>query len=223
MKRILCLDTETTGLFAGTDACIEVACTLYDVAAASPIASFSSLIRAQSNAAESVNGISVEMLRKAPAPIPVWNVVHWLAAQADVVVAHRAEFDRGFVPSLVRDAKPWACSKFDIEWPRGHIGDHLVHLALAHGVPVYSAHRAAADVDTLVRLFQAAHRLTDVPAMLAKAMRPKVKVVALVSYDDREQAKAAGFAWDGASKTWSRRMAAEDVGALPFKTREVTT
>ncbi len=51
--------------------------------------------------------------------------------------------------------------------------------------------------------------------------RPRKKVAALVSYDDREKAKAAGFAWDGPSKTWWREMPVDEIAGLPFKTREL--
>lgn len=111
--------------------------------------------------------------------------------------------------------------RFEVRPADGKLGDHLVHLALAHGVPVFTAHRALADVDTLVRTFQAAAKMTDVSAMLARAMRPKVHVQALVSFDDREKAKSSGFAWGPTTKMWTRRMASEDVASLPFKTKEI--
>lgn len=221
MKTLAILDTETTGLDPSKDACIEVACVLYDIEHAAPVESFASLIRAKGNAAEAVNRIAPPLLERAPAQVAVWGVVRGIIERADAVVAHRAEFDRSFVPSELRTLRPWVCSKFDIEWPHGKAGDHLVHLALAHGLGVLHAHRALTDCDTLVRLFQRVAELGgDVPAMLARAMRPKVTVIAQVSYDDREKAKAAGFAWDPSGKFWHRAMAREDVAALPFPTRE---
>lgn len=221
MKRILVLDTETTGLDPKDSACIEVACTLYSVTCAMPIDTFSALIHNESNAAEAINGIPPALIQEARVAKDVWHHVVRLADSADAIVAHRAEFDMGFVPPDLRTMRPWVCSKFDIEWPKGKLGDHLVHLALAHGVPVFTAHRALADVDTLVRTFQAAAKMTDVSAMLARAMRPKVHVQALVSFDDREKAKSSGFAWGPTTKMWTRRMASEDVASLPFKTKEI--
>lgn len=220
--RLLILDTETTGLDPKDSATIEVACTLFDIDANAAVDTFSALVFSTTNAAEAINRIPVSLLQQGRSSTDVWPHVMALAKSADAIVAHRAEFDRGFVPSDLRTLRPWICSKFEIEWPRGEAGAHLVHLALAHGVPVFSAHRALADVDTLVRTFQAAAAMTDVRAMLARAMRPRVLVQAMVGYDDREKAKTAGFAWDGASKRWTKRVAVEDVGALPFPTREVT-
>ncbi len=221
MKTLAVIDTETQGLDPATDACIEVAVILYDIEHRAPVESYASLIRAKGNAAEAVNRIAPSLLESAPRGGDVWSVVRAMVARADAVVAHRAEFDVGFIPPSVLGECPVLCSKFDIEWPHGKLGDHLVHLALAHGVGVMEAHRALADCNLLVRLFQrVAEQGVDVPAMLARAMRPKVTVIAQVSYDDRAMAKSAGFAWDASGKFWHRSMAREDVAALPFTTRE---
>ncbi len=222
-KRILILDTETTGLDPKTHSVIEVAACLYSVADASPIDWASWLICHPTNEAEEINRIPVSLLAQGHQAKDAWDALEALAESADAIVAHRAEFDRGFVSSKLRDMKPWICSKFDIEWPKGNLGDHLVHLALAHGVAVVSAHRAMADVDTLVRTFQAAALIQDTGPMLVRASRPKVLVQALVSYDDREKAKAAGFSWEADRKRWTRRIAKEDVAALGFRTAEVSS
>jgi DNA polymerase III epsilon subunit-like protein len=113
-KRILILDTETGGLDPALHPCIEVACILYDLEQAEPLASFASLIRASENAAEHVNHIPLALLADAPEAKDVWPHVEALAARADVIVAHRADFDRGFVSPTLK-AAAWACSKFWIE------------------------------------------------------------------------------------------------------------
>ena len=221
MKTLAIIDTETSGLDPSKDVCVEVAVILYDIEHAAPIESFASLIRAKGNATEAVNRIPVPLLERAPADQAVWSVVRAMIERADVIVAHRASFDRAFLPAELRELRPFACSKFDIEWPHGKLGDHLVHLALAHGVGVMDAHRALTDCETLVRIFQrVAEQGADVPAMLARAMRPKVTVIAQVRYDDREKAKSHGFAWNPEARHWSRSMAREDVGSLPFPVRE---
>ena len=223
MKTALLLDTETTGLSPADGArCIEVGCILFDLTNACPIACYSSLIRSETNEAEAINHIPVAALRDARDSESVWRTMAAIVVSADVIVAHRAEFDRGFVPEPIRNAKPWVCSKFEIEWPLAKTGEHLVHLALAHGIGVVSAHRAMTDVDILARLLTRVAELGhSLPALIERAMRPKVKVRALVSYDDRELAKAAGFQWDGATKLWTRTMFVDDVPKLGFPTTEV--
>lgn len=224
--KALILDTETTGLTpppTGTDQAIEVGCVLYDLVLAAPVTSFASLIHADANPAETINRIPVAALRSAPPADNVWSYVRALAGRAEVILAHRADFDRAFVPAGVTGSTPWVCTKFHVDWVHGKPGDHLVHLALAHGVGVLDAHRALTDCETLSRLLTRAHQQgQDLVRLVQRAMRPRVKVQALVSYDDRDKAKAAGFAWDPAARQWLRDMPKEDVGTLPFKVREVS-
>lgn len=223
IERVLILDTETTGLDPAVDCCIEVACILYDLELATPLASYSSLIRAESNAAEAVNRIPVLALSEAYGAresSQVWAGVAHFANRADAIVAHRADFDRAFVNKPLRTQLPWVCSKFHVEWPRGKSGDSLVPLALAHGLGIVSAHRAMTDCDILARLLtRVAEMGHPLVALFDRAMRPRVKVAAVVSYDDREMAKAAGFAWEPKTKTWWRDMPVEEIASLPFTTR----
>ncbi len=220
MKTIAILDTETTGLDPAKDDVLEVAVCIYDLASASAVRSYASLLRASENRAFDVNGIPVAALERAPEPTLVWAGVETLLRSADTVVAHRADFDRSFVEPHLTARVPWVCSKFDLRWPRGKPGDGLVHLALAHGLGVASAHRATTDVDTLARLFTRAAELgADLPAMIAHGLRPKARFVALVSFEEKEAAKTAGFQWDASRREWWRTMAIDDAAALPFRTR----
>jgi DNA polymerase-3 subunit epsilon len=227
VRQILVIDTETTGFDPKADTTIEVACTLYNIIHAAPVQSFASLIRAANNPAEHVNRISVDLLQTIPDHWKqVWGVVRDLAEQANVIVAHRADFDIQFVDPPLRALRPWACSKYDMDWVKGRPqrGDDLVHLALAHGVPIVSAHRAMADVDTLVRTFQAAQALgQDVAEMVARSLRPKALFIALVPYAEKDKAKQVGFQWTDSDKTWSRTMFLDEAAKLPFKTKQVKT
>lgn len=224
VETILILDTETTGTDDAA-VCIEVACALYSVRHAAVIRSFSSLIRSESNAAEAVNHIAPALLVDAPESGPVWSAVARVGANAGAVVAHNAEFDQRFQRAFVPGTKSWICSMDDLLWPRAtRLGEGLISLALAHGIGVANAHRAAADVDLLARLFtRAAEMGADLEAMLARGLRPKALFQALVPFERNHEAKAAGFRWnDPVPKAWTRRMAIEDVAALSFPTREVS-
>ena len=224
MRYALILDTETTGLDPGEDFVVEVACMLFDLQHASPVASFASLIVSERNPAWEINRIYPSMLRVAPEPIKVWPDVIDMASRADVILAHRAEFDRGFVPPELRTIRPWVCTKYHVEWPHGKAGDHLVHLALAHGVGIVTAHRAMADVDTIARLLTRVYddKVSEedpdpLSRMIAWAMRPRRKVRAIVSYADRDVAKQHGFAWYPESKSWLAELPEDKLAALPFK------
>jgi DNA polymerase III subunit epsilon len=226
MKRAVILDTETTGLDPKVERCIEVAVCLFDLDLAAPIASYASLIDAgggvNNNPAEPINRIRPELLVDGAEPRKVWDQVYSFVERADVVLAHQASFDRSFVPESIAKAKPWCCTEHHVDWPLAQPGKSLVHVALAHGVGVVHAHRAMTDVDTIARLLARVHEMGhDLVALLQRAMRPRKKVAALVSYDDREKAKTAGFAWDPPTKTWQREMPVDEIAGLPFKTREI--
>jgi DNA polymerase-3 subunit epsilon len=211
MKRVLLLDTETTGLPGSGAQTIEVACMVYDLEHASALSSFASLIRANSNAAKHINCIS-----------DVWPIVRRMVDSVDAICAHRAEFDQQFVPADIRDAKPWICTKVDVDWPDVNRGEHLVHLALAYDVGVVTAHRAMTDVDIMARIFtRIAEKGHSLDELLTRAMRPKARVIALVSYKQKDLAKQHGFLWDDAKKEWYRNMPVEDTEELPFNTRVV--
>lgn len=220
---LLLLDTETTGTDESAT-CIEVACALYSVEHSAVVRSFASLIRAESNPARLVNGIADALLLVAPDPAPVWHRVREMVSKAGAIVTHNAAFDRRFVPADIGAMVPWICSMDDITWPRAsRPGEGLVSLALAHGLGIVSAHRADADVDTLARLLiRVAEMGADVPALLARALRPKALFVALVPFERNHEAKGAGFRWnDPIPRAWSRTMAKDDAAALPFAVREV--
>lgn len=223
MRRVLLLDTETTGLDPKVDTCIEVAAVVYDLQHASPIVSFAALIRAAANPCEKVNHIPAALLGEAPPSDLIWPRVASMADACDAILAHNAAFDRGFVPASLRDAKPWICTQNDLDWPQQtKPGQSLVALALAHGLGVASAHRAAADCDLLSRLLTRIHEQgTDLASFLSRGLRPKATYQAIVSFADKDKAKDAGFQWEPESKRWLRTCAVEDAANFPFLIRKV--
>ena len=221
MNKVLLCDVETTGTEEDS-VVIEVAALVFSISAASPIRSFASLIRAPSNPAFEVNRIPESLLLEAPTAEQVWPAIARMAGESDAFIAHYSDFDSRFFPPAIATSKPWICSCHDLTWPRQQKpGEGLVKLALAHDLGVAVAHRAAADVDILARLFtRVAEMGVDLAAMLQRGLRPKALYQALVSYDDRKLASDAGFRWnDDGKKTWTRKLACEDAALLPFATR----
>lgn len=223
IRYVLLLDTETTHLDPPpVGKTIEVAVALFDVKHAQTVASFASLIRGDSNEAQSINGIPAEMLPEANEADLVWRAVKWIGAKAQVILAHNADFDRQFTPELDR---PWVDTESDIVWPnsnKGGRGGSLAHLALSLGLGVASAHRAMVDVDTLARIFtRLAEKGHDLEALIRHGMRPKAMFHSLAPFEAKDQVKAEGFRWDPDRKIWWRKMAVEDAAKLPFKTRQV--
>ena len=140
-RRVLVLDTETTGLAHQSDKIIELAMLLVDVDVASglpfgPVALFEGFedpgmpIPAE---AQQVTGISDDMVRGHRLDDPQ---VEAMVSRADLVVAHNAGFDRPFVEARFPcfAGKAWACSFADIDWKAaGASSSKLSALAQDHG------------------------------------------------------------------------------------------
>ena len=216
---LLILDTETTGLEPESHACLEVGAILFDVASRSVLAQQSFLLPVEANAAEAINRIPAAVTRR---PQPWSEGLVWfqhLVETADVLVAHNAAFDRqwfgrGALPAVDR---PWLCSMDDIRWPserqlrsRPSVRD----LALAYGVPVWAAHRALTDCIYLAEVFA---RCDDLELLLQRGLEPRRLMRAKVSFDERHQAKAAGFRWNDPIKgAWTRRLSERECAELAF-------
>lgn len=228
MRLLAILDFETSGVDPATHRVVEMGVTTWSVPHRCAVRSWSILMHGGPNEAEAVNHIPSALL--AASDIPgvsdpeiAWKNLRTVFESVDAIVAHNADFDRSFVPESFRDSRPWICTMADIEWPRGSSSQKLTEIALAHGLGVSGAHRALADVEIIVRLLERSVELgADIEAMLAKATRPKkLFAVAAQGYDEARNAlaKAAGFRWQ--KPHWVKRMAPEDVTALPFDVKEI--
>jgi DNA polymerase III subunit epsilon len=100
--------------------------------------------------------------------------VRAMLREADFLVAHNAEFDRGFVERLAPSLRnrTWFCSLNGIDWEaRGFASRRLEDLAAAHKIENPSAHRASGDVATLLALLshRARYRKPYLHALLRAA------------------------------------------------------
>ena len=137
-------------------------------------------------------------------------------------------------------SKPWCCTKSDFDWPNKLRGDSLVQLALGLGLGVANAHRALADVLTMAACLSRAQEILKrdfcfetvdhadehpenydfLEPLFRRAMRPKVRVVALVAFEQKDLAKEAGFFWEPGRREWYRMLPREDIASLPFRAVE---
>lgn len=128
-------------------------------------------------------------------------------AQADVMIAHNAKFDAAFIESLLPGiaGAAWACSANDFDWvSHGFDGCKLGHLLNQAGA-FNEAHRAMADVVSLIHLL--AHRLphggTVIGDLLANAAQPTIRFEATAApFDRRSILKARGYRWDARQRVW---------------------
>lgn len=219
------VDLETTSADVETCKIVEIACVLYSVPHRAVINVVSTLVQANENPAAEVNHIPEALLTTAAPLDRAFKFVGAFVAKADVIAAHFGDtFDR---PVLEGNGCTWTSSKpwidtNQVAWPRMPKSRSLLSIAHAHGCQIGVLHRAMDDCLLTARLFERAAELgADVPILVEKALRPRVTVQALVSYDDRSKAQEAGFQWDRDSRRWLRRMPIEDVEALGFPAQEV--
>ena len=218
---VFIVDTETTGLSPADSRCIEVGGILFSIDDRAVLGQCSFLLPTEENPVVHINGIRAELTRRPQAARSGMEYFYAMEKQADYVVAHNAEFDRqwfghGSLPALEQQ---WICTMEDVEWPRiNRTRPGVMHLALAYGVPVWAAHRALTDC---IYLAQVMEREPDLELLLTQALEPKRLYMAMVSYDDRQKAKDAGFRWDGEQRRWLRKMRDAQVRELAFGVREV--
>lgn len=118
------------------------------------------------------------------------------------------------------DGLPWICSMRHINWPKHSKSKSLVNMALAHGVPVISAHRALTDCDILARMLTRTHELgCSLPDLMKTALEPRILVQAMVSYKNHQMAKDADFEWDHNPKfpkKWLKEVLESEISFFPF-------
>lgn len=215
--RILVLDTETSDA-PGT--CVEVACAIVDTLHRLILWSAATVLRSPkftTNAAVIINQIPDAAIEAVPVDLAhdTLAIMSTAGSYADVVVAHNARFDNEVLADLACAyepvdpqvaanirmllERPWVCSQESIRFPRQTTSRKLTHLAVDHGVHVVDAHRAAGDVRALAALLL---QCEDLDQQIQEARQPRSKYMAFVSYERRDQAKAAGFRWNPELKLW---------------------
>lgn len=218
------IDIESTGLTPTTDEVIEVGAILYSVEHRAVLQQVSTLLPVQSNGAEDINGIGVEVagLNTQQAVEAAIEMLRWFYADSEYLVAFNSDFDsQWFNGSMLPD---WNHNGFwsdaaAIRYPNPSNKRDLVNLCLAHNIPVVSAHRALDDCRLLAELLG---KVPDLEAELERAARPKALVRALVSFEGKDAAKAEGFIWNElVPRAWAKRMPLEDCALLPFEVVEV--
>ena len=217
VTRLLILDTETTGLDHSRDRIIELALLRVDVDTATGLPTGAVEIydgledpgMPIPQEAQQITGISDEMVRGHK--LDEQRVAAMLA-NADLVLAHNAGFDRPFAEArLARFAQlPWACSFADLDWKKeGRSSAKLTQLALDLGW-FYDAHRAEMDCHALLAVLACPLPVsgqTGLAHMLAASARPSYRLQATAApFDAKDLLRARGYRWDGLNKVWQTRL-----------------
>lgn len=210
--KALVLDTETTGTSPERDAIIEFGGRLVEVnrdtgevlAVGESYQGLQDPGRPLEARIVELTGITDDMLKGKAID---WAKVDRLLAEADLVIAHNAQFDRTFLEaksSVARD-RPWACTVRQMNWAgKGFASAKLESLARRHGYEV-DAHRAFEDVNSL--LFLLTHRDASGHAyfreLILTTEAGTLRVEAIGSpYDKKDLLKSRGYSWNG--RVWWR-------------------
>jgi DNA polymerase III subunit epsilon len=223
--RIAIIDTETTGLDPVSHEIIEIAMAVGDFTQDNGlvlIEALSMVVPCDENPVESVNGISPHLSKKGR--IELSQILQTLE-YCDAFVAHNAKFDKQFAHKLfskIQDpddrefllGKPWVCTLEDYVWSGQ--GKRLTHLAADLGIfTTAGKHRALVDVMLLWEVV-ASQGYAAFKEAISRSLLPRWEARAMVSFDDREIAKAAGFQWNAERKMWLKEVRAETKGDIKF-------
>ncbi|WP_295954956.1 3'-5' exonuclease [Rhodoferax sp.] len=213
VKRLLVLDTETTGLEHSRDKIIELALLRVDIDTATGLACGSVQVydgledpgQPIPDIARKITGIDDSMV--AGQALDEARIAELLEG-VDLVVAHNAGFDRPFVEARLPAfaAKAWACSFADIDWKKqGRDSAKLTALALDLGL-FYDAHRAEMDCHALLAVLQAPLPVaghTGLAHLLTAAEGTRYRLQATgAAFDAKDALKERGYRWDAANKVW---------------------
>ena len=199
---ILGIDFETTGRDFNTLGVTEVGMVVWDTEGRCPVKLFGSIVdppgAVWEPGVEKVHGLTPEVCSKygMPDEKAVRQVLSWYGS-ADAACAHNGNaFDRPVLAAWAaryghdwQPDKVWIDTMTDIEVVGGHGSMKLTYLAADHGFLNPFPHRATFDVMTMLKILDG----YDMDAVMRLARSPSVPVKALVTFDQKDLAKARGF------------------------------
>ena len=142
--------------------------------------------------------------------------VQALVAQADLIVAHNAAFDRPFVEARFPcfAGKAWACSFADIDWKAAGAGSSKLSALAQDQGWFYDAHRARVDCHALLQVLArpvGGGEATGLLQLITAASQPSYKLRATGSpFESKDQLKGRGYRWDADAKVWFCTLADTD-------------
>lgn len=221
--RVAILDTETTGLDTTAAEIIELGYMIVEVDA--DTGQFFDVLKRfnqlqQPSAALPPEITEVTGLTDADL---TGQAIDWAEVEADLesvslIVAHNAGFDRKMMErySTACVSKLWGCSVNDVDWKEmGQKNRSQEWLVYVIADAYYSAHRALDDVSALSLLlsrkipgkdefiFKQLIRRANEDLCILKASGSR--------YEEKDQLKAAGYAWNRDTLTWCKEVTATEL------------
>ncbi len=220
-RRIIILDTETTGINPNSDKIIELGMVAIEyhpkLREVFKIETFDELedplfpIPPEST---KVHGITDEMV--AGKKISDDAVLSFIKG-APLIIAHNAKFDRVFIEKRFPffENVAWGCSFTQIDWAAESIGSgKLDYIAYSFGFH-FDGHRASNDCHALLEIL-----LKELPVSKDMALRELIrnirkngiKISALNSrFEKKDTLKQRGYFWNAVSKVWANEVSEEEL------------
>jgi DNA polymerase-3 subunit epsilon len=222
---IICgVDLETTGLEANNDTVTEIGAVLWDTEQNRPIRFFNKLIKIDRPVPELIvklTGIDDALLQTHGEPAEkVWEEFRNFCKPVDLYMAHNAPFDRSFIQQHCKNLEEkllWIDSCIDIEFPQEMQTRKLTHLAAEHGFVNPFSHRAMTDVLTMLQIASN----YDWAEIIQNAKTPNVTMRAMVTFNDNQKAKSAGYRWNAEAKIWIKQIKEHKINEETLKCRDL--
>lgn len=228
-RRALFVDVETTGMSWSSDRIIEFAGVPFTFGVRSGrIVSVEGAVASLEDPERPIPPHVVQLTKITDAMVTGQRIddaqIDALAANADLIIAHNAKFDRPFVEARfpVFREKPWACSINDVPWESHGLGSvKLGWLLMEHAGLYFRAHRAEDDCLAAIHVLGTPfHDDGSLPMQqLLVSSRTQTMLVRAVNspFDTKELLRARGYQWDPGTqdraKSWQREVAAEALDA----------
>ena len=210
------VEIETSGLDHRRDEVIELGMVAFihdvQVAVVDVVGAFTALhepTRPISPEITRLTGITVAMIEGQKIDL---EAVEAFIADADLVIAHNAAFDRPFCERLTPGfgPKPWACSVKEVDWAElGFEGSKLGYLVGQSGL-FHTGHRATDDCHALLEVLAAPlvnQGGSALARLLARSELDRIRIWAEgAPYDLKDQLRRRGYRWsdgsDGRPRSW---------------------
>lgn len=213
----IAIDVETTGTDKTKDEIIEVGLRIFYF---SPVTGkilglgefMSSLNEPQKNldpTITKITGISNSSLKNQRVD---WKKVTELINSANLIVAHNAKFDRGFIDKYCKyNTKPvWSCTMTQVDWVQHNLPtSNLVLLGAFHGY-FTDAHRALVDAELVIKILSINPKYMLELYQGAHAIRSLIEV-SNTQYEQRTLLTKIGFRWNPTKKIWYKLCFKKDV------------
>jgi DNA polymerase-3 subunit epsilon len=216
-KRVLILDTETTGLDWRAERIIELAMLAVDVGMQTgmPVGEVEvyedfedpgcsippEIVKLTGITDQDVKGQALNEAK-----------IKDMVSRADLIVAHNAGFDRPFVENRldVFEHKAWACSFQGINWKAQGLGSAKLEFLCSEFGWFYDAHRAQVDCHALLRVLSSPlqsdkpnDNSTGLLQLFKAAENARTVVKAFGSpFETKDKLKARGYRWDAENRVW---------------------